>query len=215
MKVIETNYKDVLFKFNHETIENMVFQKEENSANETSDVGIVFGGISMIPNRLKEAEKLYKEGCIKKILVTGGIGRLNIDRITPEAVKMENYLRNHSIPKNDILVEPKAKNSYENIKYSLELLKERYNLLQTKLILITSDFHLKRCMGMMLKEEVPNFFGDGVKDGKTDLENWQDSLLGKRVIYQEAVLLNYYVKHERMVDFEFELIKAKNKRIHF
>lgn len=124
MKDTETNYIDILLKFNSKTIEEMVFQKEGASLEERGDVGIVFVGISMIPNRLEEAVRLYEEGKIKKIMVTGGIGRLNIDRITPEAIKMGNYLKKHSIPKNDILVEPKAKNSYENIQYSLGLLRE-------------------------------------------------------------------------------------------
>lgn len=70
-------------------------------------------------------------------------------------------------------------------------------------------------MGMMRKEKIPNFFGVGVKNNKTDLENWQDSLLGKRTIYQEALLLSYYAKHKRMDDFEFERIKKKEKDIQF
>lgn len=212
MQAYKTKYIDILLNYEKETIEDMVFLKEEPSKIIPCDVGIVFGGISMIPYRLKEAERLYKEGLIEKILVTGGIGRLNIDRVTPEAIKMAEFLMEQHIPKNDILLEPKAKNSYENIKYSLEIIKENENLINSKLMLITSEFHMKRCI-LMMEKELQNmaFYSRAVKDGKTDLENWKKTLLGKRVIYQEALLLSYYAKHNRMTDFSFEI--ARRKRI--
>lgn len=188
----------------------MVFMKEETSEIIPCDVGIVFGGISMIPYRLKEAEKLYKAGLIEKILVTGGIGRLNIDRVTPEAIKMAKFLMEKHIPQNDILLEPNAKNTYENIKYSLEILKGNYTLPNNKLMLITLDFHMKRCRKLMEKElKGTTLWSKAVKDGKTDLENWQETLLGKRVIYQEALLLSYYVKHNSMNDFSLEVARRK------
>lgn len=188
----------------------MVFMKEETSEIIPCDVGIVFGGISMIPYRLKEAEKLYKAGLIEKILVTGGIGRLNIDRVTPEAIKMVKFLMEKHIPQNDILLEPNAKNTYENIKYSLEILKGNYTLPNSKLMLITLDFHMKRCRKLMEKElKGTTLWSKAVKDGKTDLENWQETLLGKRVIYQEALLLSYYVKHNSMNDFSLEVARRK------
>lgn len=188
----------------------MVFMKEETSEIIPCDVGIVFGGISMIPYRLKETEKLYKAGLIEKILVTGGIGRLNIDRVTPEAIKMAKFLMEKHIPQNDILLEPNAKNTYENIKYSLEILKGNYTLPNSKLMLITLDFHMKRCRKLMEKElKGTTLWSKAVKDGKTDLENWQETLLGKRVIYQEALLLSYYVKHNSMNDFSLEVARRK------
>lgn len=188
----------------------MVFMKEETSEIIPCDVGIVFGGISMIPYRLKEAEKLYKAGLIEKILVTGGIGRLNIDRVTPEAIKMAKFLMEKHIPQNDILLEPNAKNTYENLKYSLEILKGNYTLPNSKLMLITLDFHMKRCRKLMEKElKGTTLWSKAVKDGKTDLENWQETLLGKRVIYQEALLLSYYVKHNSMNDFSLEVARRK------
>lgn len=188
----------------------MVFMKEETSEIIPCDVGIVFGGISMIPYRLKETEKLYKAGLIEKILVTGGIGRLNIDRVTPEAIKMAKFLMEKHIPQNDILLEPNAKNTYENIKYSLEILKGNYTLPNNKLMLITLDFHMKRCRKLMEKElKGTTLWSKAVKDGKTDLENWQETLLGKRVIYQEALLLSYYVKHNSMNDFSLEVARRK------
>lgn len=210
MNLSETNYKDILLKYNKETIENMVFLKKMFVEDTKSDIGIVFGGISMIPYRLEEAIRLYKEGLIKKILVTGGIGRLNVDRITPEAIKMQYYLVNHDIPVNDIIIEREAKNSYENVKYSLNLIEEKYSLKNTRISLITSDFHMKRCMLMMAQFlDFATYTPQSVKDGITDLEHWKNGLLGKRVIYQEALLLSYYDKHHRIKEETFEIVKRK------
>lgn len=41
---------------------------------------------------------------------------------------MQNYLVENGIPKKDILVEDKARSTFENIKYSLELIKEKCDL---------------------------------------------------------------------------------------
>lgn len=214
MKASEMKYHNILLS-SEKTIENMVFWEEEN-VSMPCNIGIVFGGLSMIPNRVGEAEKLYKKGYIEKILVTGGIGHLSLDRSTPEAFKMRNYLLDLGIPKQDILLEPRSRNTYENIKYSLELIKERYAFSDTKIALITSDFHMKRCRGIMENAlGTKEFFSQSAKNGKTDRENWQNTMLGKRMIYQEALLLCYYAKHNRMVDFNVDSNEKARKRNKF
>ncbi len=178
------------------------------------DVGIVFGGVSMIPHRVEKAERLYKEGLLEKIIVTGGRGYLNKDRVTPEAVKMQNYLVEKGIPKKDILLEDKARSTFENIKYSLELIKEKCNLEKMKLALITSDFHLRRCTGMTLlaTNNKTDIFGCGAKDGITDIDNWDNSLSTQFTIYKEAVGFCYYMKHGNMCDLEIDDLKRKRIR---
>lgn len=165
----------------------------------------------MIPHRVDEASKLYKNGLVEKLIVSGGIGYTNADRKTPEALKMQEYLIKDGIPKNDIIMECQARSSFENIKYSLEIIRENNILNNTRLALITSDFHLKRCMAMMAMamESNNNFFGFKAKDGIFDIENWQETFAGKKRIYQEALSLCYYVKQGTINDFEVESIKRK------
>ncbi len=211
MNLSNTQYIDILVKYSDDMIKHMVFQKEPIESEEKSDIGIVLRGISMIPYRLEESIKLYKKGRIEKILLTGGIGRLNLDRITPEAIKMKQYLLDHGIPVNDIIMESKAKNSYENIKYSLDVIEEKYSKENTKITLITSDFYMKRCMLLMAKFlDCSHYTGRIVKDGKTDLTHWQNTLYGKRVIFQEALLLSYYAKHQRIQDESIEILRRKH-----
>lgn len=191
------------------SIGDFVFLKEEQSCDEYCDI---FGGYSMIPNRVKEAERLYKSGYIYKILATGGIGHLSRERLTPEAFKMKDYLVEQGIPKKDILVELNSRNTYENIKFSLELIKKKYNTTNAKLVLITSDFHMKRCKGIIEKElGTFNVLGQEVKNDLTDAENWQNTLMGRRIIYQEALLLYYSIKQQKMNDFSLERTEKKSK----
>lgn len=190
-------------------IENIVYQ-EEQSLMDTCDVGILFGGFSMLPNRANKALELYKQGMINRILISGGIGYLNTGRKIPEALKIEAYLYEKGIPQKEILVEPNSRNTYENILFSLKLLKESYKFNQLKLALITSDYHLKRCMGIMKKEEDQiELYGVGAKNGITDKENWSQSLSGIRNVCQEAMLLYYYASRGLM---DKETIQTLNRQ---
>ena len=197
-----------------ENIEKIVYTKNTDTLPVTCDVGIVFGGFSMIPHRVEKAERLYKEGLLEKIIVTGGIGYLSKDRVTPEAVKMQDYLFEKGIPKKDILLEDKARSTFENIKYSLELIKEKCDLEKMKLALITSDFHLRRCTGMtlMATNNKTDIFGCGAKDGITDIESWYTSTSTQITIYHEALNLRYYTKHGDMCDLEIDDLKRKRIR---
>lgn len=73
------------------------------------------------------------------IIVTGGPhGQSNYS----EAEGMENYLIQKGVPAADIILEPHAKNTFENLEYSQKLINQ-YRL-QGKILVITSRFHLMR-----------------------------------------------------------------------
>ena len=113
--------------------------------------GIVLGGFSAYDNkkeriefndcgdRLSYAILLYKKGVIKKILISGGNGNL-INEGYLEANWSKRFLLEIGIPQDDILIENKSRNTYENAKYSYELLKHN----NKNLLLITSAWHMKR-----------------------------------------------------------------------
>jgi len=117
----------------------------------TYDYGIVLGGFSGYDNkkdriefndcgdRLFYAIQLYKKGIIKKILVSGGNGQL-INKEYLEADWSGRFLLEVGIPKEDILIENKSRNTYENAKYTSELLGDNTE----NLLLITSAWHMKR-----------------------------------------------------------------------
>ena len=174
-----------------DNLQDIVFDTEYKKVEDRANFGIVFGGISMIPYRVDEALRLYNEDLIDKLVMTGSIGFLNKDRKIPEALKMREYLLKHNVPDSDIIVESKSRSTFENVELFLKILKEQYNLDEITFALITSDFHLKRCMAMVSKllNNDTTLYGSGAKDNTTDIDSWFTNLYGRRLILQEAFLL--------------------------
>lgn len=199
MKLEEMTYSKIIFKYKRSDFNKLIFISDIFTDNLTYDIGILFGGVSMLPNRADEVIKLYKDKLIKKIIVSGGIGFLSIHRLSKEANKLKAYLIKNGIPKKDIIIEDTSRNTFENIVNSINILKEMYDINKIKILLITSDFHLQRCIRLtrhLINNK--NIYGKGIKDGKNDLNNWHKHLSSKKNIYVEAFLLAYYTKHHKL-----------------
>lgn len=124
------------------------------------DVGIVLGGMSVYDedliraqffrgvDRLMQTVELYKQGKIKKIIFTGGSGRL----LHPE-MKEGNYINRYllymGIPKEDFLIESESKNTRENALFTKVLLEK--NNINGNFLLITSAFHMRRSLACFNK----------------------------------------------------------------
>lgn len=147
------------FLFSNEFFYNQVGNRWENSipsnvsSSDTFEVAIVLGGISHYDeehqlhnfnsssDRLLALLPLYYEGRIKKILLSGGSGSLTNSE-EKEADVLGNYLRSIGIPDSVLLIENRSRNTYENAKYSLELIKEQQ--LRGNVLLSTSAMHMSR-----------------------------------------------------------------------
>jgi uncharacterized SAM-binding protein YcdF (DUF218 family) len=129
---------------------------------DTFDVGIVLGGytkggvypedrlqLSLAGNRLVDAILLYKKGLIKKILITGGDGRLLGDSY-PESYWAKDYLLNIGVKAEDILFEDQSRNTHENALFSKQLL-DKQGFTNPKVLLITSAFHIPRASACFKK----------------------------------------------------------------
>jgi uncharacterized SAM-binding protein YcdF (DUF218 family) len=120
---------------------------------ETYTAGIVLGGIADYDkitkahnfnkhaDRLMNAEQLYHQGIIKKIMLSGGNGMLFNDGYV-EANAMRDYLLANKIPITDIIIENTSRNTIENAMNSAEILKKLYP--NGDFLLITSATHMKR-----------------------------------------------------------------------
>lgn len=205
MELSKIRRSDIFFMSTYQDLEKIVFTENIKGVNEKCDVGIVLGGISMIPYRVEEVINLYNNGLIDRILLSGGIGFLNLDRKNSEASKMYNYLLHNGVPEYCIIMESQSRNTIENIKNSIELLATDYDLSSAKLVLITSDFHIKRSFEITARYVCrSNLFGSGVKDGVTDIDSWQNTLFGKKIILQEALLLRNYAKNNFIADLNID-----------
>lgn len=104
-------------------------------------------------DRIVHALDLYKQGRIKKILITGGSGTITFEG-RKEAYALRDFLLSSGIPQTDILVEDKARNTRENALFSKELMASSTE----SSILITSAFHMlraKKCFEKVEIEVVP------------------------------------------------------------
>jgi uncharacterized SAM-binding protein YcdF (DUF218 family) len=118
-----------------------------NNAQYNEDVAIILGaGIRgervgpTLAQRLDEAVKYYNKNPKAVLIVSGGQGRQ--ESIT-EALAMERYLIAKKIPPERIIKEEKSTTTYENFRFSNELLKQEFPQ-GCSIVFITSDFHVYR-----------------------------------------------------------------------
>ncbi|MFY0688626.1 MAG: YdcF family protein [Cyclobacteriaceae bacterium] len=92
-------------------------------------------------DRFIETIRLYKQGTIEKILITGGSGSLVYQDIK-ESEQLASLALELGVDEHDLIIEADSKNTYENAVFTARLLKE-YGVDQ-KSLLITSAFHMRR-----------------------------------------------------------------------
>lgn len=118
------------------------------------EYGILLTGITksqMIPSdriyfnrgadRVTHSVQLYKLGIIKKILVSGGSGRI-IDIGEQESDDVAKALILMGVPEEDIEVENQSKNTHESAVAVYEILKDKVH--PENCLLITSGYHMRR-----------------------------------------------------------------------
>lgn len=123
----------------------------------TYDIGIVLGGFSRyLPesdnieltdagDRLWQTVVLFRQGKIKKILISGG----SWDKKKPEAEAVRDILLTMGIPGSAILAEPTSRNTHENAMNTAKLV----NAAQpgASCLLITSALHMPRSLACYRK----------------------------------------------------------------
>ncbi len=99
-------------------------------------------------DRLTHTLQLYKLGKVKKILITGGSGSL-VGQNGSEAGDLAAFLLVCGVPKQDIIIEDKARNTRENALFSAKIL--HHSFPGQRYLLVTSAFHLRRAKGCFQK----------------------------------------------------------------
>ena len=200
---------------NDEMIDKIVYSNtNDNLKNAT--YGIVFGNSMLIKERVNTAYDAYKNGRIKKVIFSGGsngVSNQNNDTVA-EAVKMRELAIKLGIKEEDILIDDKSNNSFENVKNSFDLIKNQ-NI--SAIAIITSEFHLKRCYSI-IKKEFPDIDVIMIHstDGFSDRNNWflSDNSWnsGRSLATYEANLLIKYAKENKIMDLDITDIDKKNIR---
>jgi uncharacterized SAM-binding protein YcdF (DUF218 family) len=113
-------------------------------------------------DRVTHSIQLYKLGLIKKILISGGSGRL-LEQDEPEADKFKKVMIMAGVPESDIVIENKTRNTYESAGAVKNIL-DSLNYTSEDCLLITSAFHMRRSLavyrkaGLMLEPFSTDFY---------------------------------------------------------
>jgi len=90
--------------------------------------------------RLDKAVEYHQKNPDAIIVVTGGQG---LQEIVTEAFAMEKYLIQNGVEKNKIIKEEKATSTFENMKYSKEILDNCFSN-DYSVVVVTNNFHIFR-----------------------------------------------------------------------
>jgi uncharacterized SAM-binding protein YcdF (DUF218 family) len=136
-----------------------------HAVNGTYDVAVVLGGFTDITkqprdrvylsqgaDRLMHALYLYRLGKVKKILGSGGSGIVDFHDAM-EAERIRSVLLTCNMDPNDILMEPRARNTFENALYSTQILKKQFP--GARVLVFTSAFHCRRAEACFRKQGLP------------------------------------------------------------
>lgn len=195
---------------NDSDIDKIVYDGVEDNL-KSAKYGLVFGNSMLIKERVTTAVDLYNEGRIKKMIFMGGVNGVSNQNNSneAEAVKMKTLALQLGVKEEDILVDDKSNNSFENVDNALEIIGKELDSIDN-IIVVTSEFHLKRCLGI-LNLKCPNIGVTlvGSKDGFSDRANWflSDNSWnsGRSLATYEAHLLVKYAKEGKIADLEIEL----------
>ena len=212
MFLSEMSTGDILRKATIEDLSRIVLERIDILPEKFCDVGLLLGGIYMIPNRADQVIELYKTGVIKKIVVSGGIGYFNSHSlpIKSEAMVLREYLIKRGVRDMDIILEDKSKSTVENIKNSLDLIKFEFGRECLSIMLVTSDFHMRRCMSLLSK------ISNGRYDlycCNTDTDIDFHSKKGRLILTKEAVQLISLAKKDKINDIEVNGLSFCKKKV--
>lgn len=138
---------------------------------------IVFGHYQLQKYRVEHAVQLYKQHRIEKIIFSGGVGGFanHTNETISEAVMMKDLAVSLGVKEEDTYVEDKSNSTMENVLNVCKLLEtiEDINTVE-RLILISSEFHMKRCLAIAKKlfPEHIKFTLSPALDGYSDKNAW-------------------------------------------
>lgn len=115
-------------------------------------------------NRMDRAIELYQARKVNTLIVSGGC----VKNAFCEAMVMQDYAQKRGIPIQDIVLEEKARNTYENLLYSKQVCE---SLCFHHVIVVTSKFHVRRASFFVRK-----FFTEYAMAGTHEKVKWKHYL---------------------------------------
>ena len=179
MNISDLQYKDI----SRDLINSMLFENIEYS-DTNSDMGIVMGSYSAVKYRVPRAVALYNKGLVKNFIFSGG--KMLIDSgIYEEADIMKDFAIESGLPSSNIYTVCNSHSTFESLKNAFDLLKSIEYFTPKNITLITTSFHMKRCLLLvdkMFSKDI-NVIPCPVNDSFTTKENWYKTPAG----YERAI----------------------------
>ena len=178
---------------NIEDITKFIFIKDEP---EKADIIFIPGSSNWV--LAETAARLYKEGKAEKIMPSGmyfyQFGRFMNERVTDERYKgvyrteaefLASVLVKNGVPKEDVIKEEKATNTYENAIYSKELLREMKFRIKSAII-CPQAFHARRAL-MTYSHLFPDtkLYVVPTNTQNITADNWYNTERGRQVVLGE------------------------------
>ncbi len=96
-------------------------------------------------DRIVHGIELYKKGVGQKLLITGGNASILRDDAS-EGEQLLSFAIMSGVPQEDLILENKARNTYENALYTNKIIEN-----DSEVLVVTSAFHARRAMGCFHK----------------------------------------------------------------
>jgi uncharacterized SAM-binding protein YcdF (DUF218 family) len=160
----------------------------------SADFAIVFG-MSAWRSPLQRSVELYRAGLAGKLLFTGGFN----PRIgCPEAIAMAEAAAALGVPSADILVEPDATNTTENVTNSYNCVASAIGIENVgSILLVAIHFHMRRAK-MTAARTFPKRIRIGCASYPSayySCANWHLSERGRSDVLSEASKIEKYLDH--------------------
>lgn len=153
------------------------------SANQKADLALVFG--TRHQEAINKVFELYRDGLVNKILVSGGINRVNGEN---EAKEMNDKLIKLGVKKDDIILENKSTNSLENVLFSKQVIDQDFGFDKIKkIIAVVKYYHSRRAL-MTLKKHFPKtikLMPVTYEIYGFTIDNWFNNEIGKEKVLSE------------------------------
>ena len=122
-----------------------IYRYSSTTDNSPSDAAIVLGAAVLdgrpspvFEERIKHAINLYKEGRVRFIIFTGGVGKSDQQS---ESIIAADYAIENGVAANDTFCETSSKITFENLRGAKEIIEQQ----DLKRILVVSDpLHMRR-----------------------------------------------------------------------
>lgn len=115
-----------------------------------ADVAIVLGAAAygdkpspVFEQRIAHAVNLYRNGTVRKLILTGGFGD---GAELAESQVAHRYALQQGIPERDLLIEKTSRTTLENLHYARDIMKKHQF---TRALLVSDPLHMERASWMM------------------------------------------------------------------